>query len=140
MKTALQFTFMILLASLAACSGIDSRIDSNRSAFDTYPPDIQQKIRAGSVDIGFTAEQVRMALGDPDHRYTRQTAEGTLDVWGYRDSGPSFSFGIGGGSFGGSTGLGGGVGVSTGTDYVEDKTRVVFQGDRVTSVEKQVKQ
>jgi hypothetical protein len=80
-----------------------------------------------------------MALGEPDHRYTRQTADGSQDVWGYRDSGPHFSIGIGGASFGGSSAVGGGIGVSTGNDYSDDKLRVVFQNDKVISIEKQVK-
>ena len=129
----------ISLLTLTACSSTESRVHENQAAFDSYPPEVQQKIRSGNVDIGFTPDQVRMALGDPDHRYSRQTAAGTQDVWGYRDTSPSFSFGIGGGSFGGSTGLGGGVGVNTGNAYPEDKISVVFEGDRVTAGEKQVK-
>jgi hypothetical protein len=125
---------------LAACSTVASRIDKNRAVFNSYPPDVQQKIQAGTIDIGFTPEQVHMALGDPDHRYTREASDGRYEIWGYRDSRPSFSFGIGGGSFGRSTGFGGGVGVATGNEYPDDKIRVVFQEGKVSAIERSASQ
>jgi hypothetical protein len=60
-------------------------------------------------------------------------------VWSYRDRGPRFSFGVGvgGGSWSGSRGTFGGVGISTGTGYHDDeKTGVVFdRTGRVTAIE-----
>lgn len=126
----------LLLLALAACASPESRIKDSQSAFDAYPPAAQQKIRAGQADLGFTPEMARMALGDPDRRYTRTTAEGTSEVWAYRDSGPIFSFGLGGGSFGGGSAVGGGVGISTGGEDPQDKLRLVFVGGRVASIEK----
>lgn len=134
----LHFPSVLLLALLAACASPESRIHDQQAAFDSYPPAVQQKIRAGQADIGFTPEQVRMALGEPDHKYTRSSAEGNTEVWGYRDSGPMFSFGVGGGSFGSHSGVGGGVGVATGGDAPEDKVRVVFANGVVQSIEKTV--
>ena len=128
---------VLLPLMLVACSTPQSRIDSNRAAFDTYPPEVQQKIRNGTVDIGFTPDMVRMALGDPDHRYQRTTAGGQAEIWGYASSSPRMSIGIGG--FGGSGHFGGGVGVSTSTgDYgpPADALRVVFDGGKVVAVEK----
>ena len=128
---------MLLSAlTLAACASTDSRIRDHQAAFDHYPPAIQQKIRAGQIDLGFTPEMVEMALGKPDHRYQRTTAQGSSDVWGYSDDSPQFSFGLGGGSFGGSTGLGGGVGISTGQTANQDKLRVVFSSGRVSAIER----
>jgi hypothetical protein len=128
----------LLFAALAACASTGSRIHDNQAAFDGYPPAVQQKIRAGQADIGFSPEQVRMALGEPDRRFTRTAAEGTSEVWAYRDSGPTFSFGVGGGSFGSHSGVGGGVGVATAGDAPEDKLRVVFVNGAVASIEKAV--
>ncbi|MBV8063247.1 MAG: hypothetical protein JOY51_06600 [Nevskia sp.] len=127
---------LLLAALLAACASPDSRIRDSQAAFDSYPPAVQQKIRAGQADVGFTPEQARMALGEPDRKFTRTTAAGSSEVWAYRDSGPMFSFGVGGGSFGSHTGVGGGVGVATGGDAPDDKLRLVFVNGAVVSIEK----
>ena len=124
---------------LAGCSTVASRIDRNRAAFDRYPPEVQQKIRAGQIAIGFTQDMVRMALGDPDHVYQRTTAAGQSEIWGYSSSSPHFSIGIGG--YGGSGNFGGGVGVSTGTyGPMPDALSVVFQNGKVVAVDRNVSQ
>lgn len=116
-----------------------SRIQSARDVYNSYPMDVQEKIAAGEVDVGFTAEQVRMALGKPDRVASRTTPDGTSEVWSYRDKGPRFSVGLGLGvsGGGGSTRVGTGIGVSTGgRDYDDEKTRVVFnQNGEVSAVE-----
>lgn len=124
----------VLLAALG-CSSPGSRIKANQAAFDALPAETQTKIRAGKVEVGYTAAMVKMALGEPDRRYTRTTEKGSSEVWAYRDRGPALSlgFGVGGGS--GSTGMGAGIGVSTAGDRDEDKIRVVLEGDKVTAVE-----
>jgi hypothetical protein len=124
-----------LAAALLACSSPATRIQSNRAQFDAYPPEVQQKIRAGQVEVGFTPDMVRLALGEPDRRYERTDANGTSEVWAYRESKPAFSLGIGGGSFGGSSAVGGGVGVATG-GQAHEKLRVVFVNGKVAAVEK----
>lgn len=136
MKRLNPLSVLFVTALLAACASTDSRIRDNQSAFDGYPPPVQQMIRAGQVGVGFTPEQVRMALGEPDRKFTRTAAEGTSEVWAYRDSGPSFSFGVGGGSFGRGSGVGGGVGVSSAGDAPDDKMRVSFFNGVVASIEK----
>jgi hypothetical protein len=120
---------------VAGCSTTDSRIKNHQAAFDAEPPAVQAKIRAGQIDIGFSPEQVTMALGKPDRSYTRTTARGTSEIWAYEDHKPAFSFGVGVAGGGGSTMVGSGVAVSTGNDRFDDKLRVVFEGGRVTAVE-----
>lgn len=133
----LRFRIASLLAALvlAACASPESRIRDNQTTFDSYPPQAQQKIRAGQIDVGFTPEMVRMALGAPDHVYQRTATEGSSEVWGYTQSRPLFSFGVGGGSYGGGGFGGGGVGVTTGGDQPEDKVRVTFVNGAVTAFE-----
>lgn len=138
MTTARSVSLAALALLLAACSTPASRIEDQQAEFDRYPVDIQQKIRAGNVDVGFTPDQVRLALGKPDRIYTRQNEAGTSEVWAYRDSSPALSFGLGGFNFGGGSGVGGGVGIGTGGTE-EEKVRVVFAGGRVVSVERTVK-
>lgn len=129
----------LLLAAAGCASTPSSRIQSAREVYNSYPMEVQEKIASGQVDVGFTTEQVRMALGKPDRVASRTTPDGTSEVWSYRDKGPRFSvgLGLGVGGGGGSTRVGTGVGVSTGgRDYDDEKTRVIFdQRGQVTSVE-----
>ena len=140
MKTRAAVLAASLLALLlAGCSTVDSRIAKNREAFNSWPPAVQDRVVRGEIDIGFTADQVRVALGEPDRVWTRTSADGTSQVWSYRDRGPKFGFGVGVGvgSFGGSRGTVGGVGISTGPGYRDDeKMGVVFDpSGRVSSIE-----
>ena len=134
-----RFAPLLALAVLAACSTTDTRIRDRQSAFDSYPPAIQQKIRAGQVDVGFTPDMALMALGEPDRRYQRTDEHGASEIWAYRDSSPAFSFGLGGGSFGGGSAYGGGVGVSTGGEAPDDRLRLVFVNGTVVSIERTLK-
>lgn len=123
------------LALLTGCSTPDSRIATHRAAFDQLPAEAQRKIRAGQVDIGFTHEMVQMALGEPDRVFIRQNEQGDTEVWAYRDRAPHFSLGLGMGTGGGHSAVGGGVAVSTG-GYDRDETiRVEFRGAKVTAVD-----
>lgn len=132
-----RFTAVLIAWSflLVGCSTTNSRIKHSQAAFDAAPPSVQSKIRAGKIEVGFTADQVIMALGEPDRRYTRTTERGTSDVWAYADHGPSFSFGVGMASGGGGSMVGAGTSVHTGSDRYEDKMRVVIEGGRVTAIE-----
>lgn len=132
----------LLLAS--GCSTVDSRIAKNRDTFNTWPPAVQDKVVVGQIDLGFTTEQVAVALGEPDRVFTRTTADGTSQVWSYRDRKPRFSFGVGMGmgSWGGGGGSFGGVGINTGAGGYRDdeKLGVVFdQNGRVSSIETRAK-
>lgn len=121
----------------AACSSPSSRISQNQAAFDSWPAAVQEKIRAGKVDTGFTAEQVTTALGKPDHAYTRTTATGTTEVWAWSNNRPSIGFGIGvaGGSSTGA-GVGVGSGVATSGDRNDDRIRVIFDHGIVSAIER----
>ena len=140
MKTKLLSVTLGLAALCAAgCSTVDSRIAKNRDAFNTWPAPVQDKVVTGQIDIGFTPDQVRVALGEPDRVFSRTTADGTSQIWSYRDRGPRFSFGVGVGmgSFGSRGGSFGGVGLGTGSGYYDDeKLGVVFDATgRVSSIE-----
>ena len=126
----------LLLVGLAACATPKSRIERHQEAFDAYPPAVRESIRAGQAEVGFTRDQVELALGRPDRKYVRKTGAGVQDVWAYGASSarPGLSLGLGMGSGAGGI-FSGGVGVDSGGDR-EDRARVVFQGDAVVSVEK----
>ena len=130
-----RFLALLSLALLAACSTPDSRIAGDRAAFDQLPAEVQQKIRAGQVDVGFTPEMVRLALGEPDRKFTRKTGAGDLEVWGYHDNTPQFSIGLGIGGGGRHSAVGGGMEMSTGGYDPEEKVRVEFRAGRVSAVD-----
>ena len=135
MKTALSLCAGLTLLIAVGCSSPTSRIDKNRDAFASWPPAVQEKVQAGKIDLGFTPEQVRVALGDPDRTYTRTSNSGTSEVWAYQERGPKFGFGVGIGSGGGSSSYGGGVAVNTGGNRDDDALRVVFEKGVVSAVE-----
>lgn len=135
MRPISTLSVLACLMLLAGCATPESRIADNRSTFERYSPEVQQKIKAGQVDVGFTHEMVVMALGEPARKFTRKTEVGDTEVWSYHDDSPKFSFGLGMGSGGRGSSVGGGVGVSTGGYDPEEKIRVEFRGGVVTAVD-----
>lgn len=132
------FAFLaVIVAVFAACSSPSSRIRDRKAEFDAYPPLIQAEIRAGRVEVGFTPEQVTLALGKPDREYVRKTASGAQDVWGYGagSSRPRMGLNLGMGSWGGGGSYSGGVGVESEAGH-DERARIVFKDDRVVSVER----
>jgi hypothetical protein len=98
---------------------------------------VQQKIRAGEIAVGFSEEQVLMALGEPDHR-TQVTAEdAAAEVWTWRRSVPGVAVGIGTGSRSGRVGIGTGVTVGEGARS-EDEMVVELVNGRVTRFEQAI--
>lgn len=76
----------VLLALLAGCATPDTpetRIQQNFGVFAGLQFPVQEKIRQGQIDVGFTPDMVRMALGRPARVVTKQTAAGTTEVWSY---------------------------------------------------------
>jgi hypothetical protein len=133
----LRILFACLFLALAGCVTTPAeRIEKGRSAYASWPPDVQARVKAGEVAPGFTPEQVRMALGDPDRVFTSVTGAGTEEVWAYRNHRPRITFGIGMGGGGGSGFVSGATMVSTGGNYPDEVLRVTFAGGRVSVVEK----
>jgi hypothetical protein len=117
--------------ALMACSTTGSRIRSQQELFDSYPAEVQQNIRKGEIDVGYSQEMVEMALGKPDRKVEMQTEDGITEVWTYRKSVPGFSVGMGSGSYIGS-GVGIGTGVAVGEPArSEDRAVVEFWKGRV---------
>ena len=132
---AVPACFLPVLLLLAACASTPrERIAKNPGEFAQYPAAVQEKIRAGQVEVGFTRGMVLLALGEPDRRRTRTAEEGVSEVWVYLSHRPHFSFGVAAGS-GGYSSVGGGVTINTGGNADEETLRVVFRDDRVATVE-----
>lgn len=140
MPTLAMFRLPLLVSALllAACSTPASRIEDRKSTYDSYPPEVQQKLAAGRVDIGYTKEQTLIALGEPRRRFNRTSTTGSEEVWSYSSkTGPSFGFGLGLG--GGSSNVGGGIGLSTYGSNADEKMRVVFVDGKVSAIEELLK-
>lgn len=136
MKTSIQLGLSLGLAVLLAgcASSPQARIKKNPEAFNTYPAEVRTAIERGQVGVGFTPDQVRYALGDPDRVLTRTSESGNAEVWIYRERKSGLGLGLGLGFGGGSVGTG--VGVSTGgREFSDERMRVIFTAGRVSAVE-----
>ncbi len=125
---------MSVIASAINCASVDSRVKKNQMAFDSWPADVREKVRAGKIEIGFTNQMVHVALGDPDRIITRTTDRGVSEGWVYEDSSPGFSLGLGLGAMHGINAFGGGVSVGDGWRDRE-LLRVIIEDGKVTAIE-----
>jgi hypothetical protein len=125
----------IVAIAMMACNTTGSRIRRQQELFDSYPPEVQQNIRNGIIEVGYTPEMVVMALGEPDRKEVTELEDGLAEVWTYSKSVPGFGIGMGTGGY-----AGGGVGIGTGVTVGEparsvDRTVVQFSGGRVKHFE-----
>lgn len=130
-STSLVLGCLALLLSAGCTTSPTTRFSEKQSVASTWSPEVQDKVKAGKVEPGFSKEQVWVAMGKADRSYSRQTQEGSFEVWAYLSKSPSFSIGVGGGSghfFGGGT-------VVTSGGHTDELCRIVFKDDKVISVE-----
>lgn len=133
---------------LTACATPASRIEKNPQLFAQATPEQQALIQQGQIALGFTADFVKLALGEPDRVTERVDASGTETVWHYLDAdayGPYAGgyYGPGWGPFGPYYGpYFGPYGYWPPVNYVQaqpndrDRVRVVFREQLVTSIER----
>jgi len=130
MKSLRNLGLLSLLIGLFGCASTDRRIADNQALFDSYDVATQSMIRQGEIAIGFTPDQVRLALGDPDREATLETDSGKAILWQYYDGKPALGLSLGVGTgVGGRGSFGTGVGVGTGGTQEVEKS-IVF--DRET--------
>lgn len=133
---SLKRWWAVAALAFAGCATTpEARVEKNAAAVAAWPEEVRAKVRAGQVAVGFSPEQVRVALGDPDRTFTRTEAQVAREVWVYLDRGSKLSFGVGVGSGGGGSGLGGGVSVGSGGRGERELRRVIFEGGRVSAIE-----
>lgn len=80
---ALFLSLFLISGCMTAQQIRKQRIEQNQDFFDTYSTDIQEKIRRGQIDLGFSRQMIEMAWGTPDRIYTRLTTDGLLTIWTY---------------------------------------------------------
>lgn len=84
MKTLITFFSLFAgLMLLTACNTPESRIAKQPELFNRLTPEQQQMVKEGRVGIGFDADMVKLALGDPDRIRERVDANGRSEVWLY---------------------------------------------------------
>jgi hypothetical protein len=72
-----------LSALLSGCATPEYRIKKNADLFATFPPEVQENVRRGLIEPGYTRDMVYIAKGEPDRKYQRRTAEGQTEIWSY---------------------------------------------------------
>jgi hypothetical protein len=136
MKKSLMLCLAVafLIAGAGCASSPQSRIKDKQAAFNSYPAEVRAAIERGQVAVGFTPDQVRLALDEPDRVLSRTTEGGYSEVWIYREKNARFGLGLGVGMSNNS--MGGGVGVSTGgREFPDERMRVIFTAGRVSAIE-----
>jgi len=72
---------------LAGCATPGYRIRKNPELFASFPPEVQETVRKGSIKLGYTGDMVFIALGEPSRIFQRETEHGKAEIWSYTDIG-----------------------------------------------------
>ena len=126
---------------LAGCATPAKRIQQNQELFDSFPVAAQARIRGGQIDLGFTPDMVRIALGEPQRKLIRRAAGGETEVWLYVDAVRRYDRqrvdvdGLNVSGPGGLRSLGGSAWVNVEQNKEFVRTRVEFQNGAVAAIE-----
>ena len=71
------------LGFVAGCQSVESRIKEKPEVFAKADLATQEKITQGIIEIGFTEDQVYLALGKPDQKRESRTENGSRVTWVY---------------------------------------------------------
>jgi hypothetical protein len=136
MKILSWIAAVVIASVLIGCQSYPpDRISAHQAEFNSWPPAVQAQVRAGQVGLGFTSDQVLIALGDPSEKTQAGVPGNYSEVWVYHREAPRFSIAIGGMSFGGHSAVGGAVSANGLKLGVDENGRVIFLNGRVTEVE-----
>ncbi len=85
MKNAVLLIVALLFLLQAGCT---KSIRYSEEEIKSFPPNIQENIRKGQVDLGMTQEQVRYAWGSPDSQKILEPFDGKArEEWIYSTTG-----------------------------------------------------
>jgi outer membrane protein assembly factor BamE (lipoprotein component of BamABCDE complex) len=85
MNMTFRWFAVAALVLLAGCNTPESRIKKDPELFNSFSPAVQEGIRQGKVEVGYTADMVQMSMGEPSRKYFRKTAAGETEIWAYSD-------------------------------------------------------
>lgn len=146
MTTYLRLCLILPAVLIAAgCATTASRIQKNQELFDSFPVAAQARIRSGQIDLGFTEDMVRIAMGDPQRKRIRRSMTEKRDVWLYTDTIQRYQrqhADIDGMTIygsGGSGGIGGTAWINVLQEREVLKLRVEFLDGRVVVIEEPAK-
>lgn len=83
MKAFLCLPLFGLLLVATGCATPEARIKRHAELFATFPPEVQEKVREGVIQLGYTQDMVFLAIGQPNHTQQRVDSTGTTLVWRY---------------------------------------------------------
>jgi hypothetical protein len=66
------------------CSGISTRIHEHQPEFSSYPAAVQEKIKSGRIEPGFTETMVYLAKGKPDKKKMVLEDHNSIVIWIYQ--------------------------------------------------------
>jgi hypothetical protein len=137
--------FLLPLAVLLAGGAPPpKRKHQNQELFDSFPVAAQARIRGGQIDLGFTPDMVRIALGDPQRKTLRRAAAGETEIWFYLDSIRRYDRqrvdvdGLSLSGPGGLRSLGGSAWINVEQSREIVRVRVEFQNGAVAAIEEPV--
>jgi len=73
----------VLVSLAVGCASPEYRIRKHPELFASFPPEVQENVAAGKIEIGYDPDMVFIAMGRPDHTYSRQTESGLTLIWAY---------------------------------------------------------
>jgi len=78
---------VVVALLLAGCetAALSTRIEEKAELFARLTPEQQRDIRAGVIEVGYTTDMVYMALGRPGNIAAKDTPEGPVAMWTYRN-------------------------------------------------------
>jgi hypothetical protein len=136
----------VLLAAVggllaAGCATPAHRIKQNPELFASFPPAAQENVRQGRIEVGYTKDMVRIALGRPGRVAVRTTQSGTAEIWIYTSVEYRTAFEPGGGGYwyrdraGRLRHVAAWAGLGVQERHENDLVRVEFDGNTVTAIE-----
>lgn len=78
-----SLTLLGLLAFVAGCESVDTRIKEKPEVFANVDKATQDKIKQGIIELGYTEDMVYLALGKPDQKRESVNAGGRTMTWVY---------------------------------------------------------
>lgn len=90
LRRSAGFTLPLLLLAAGCVSTPADRIAKHPELFASLPPADQDRIRQGQIELGFTPDMVRLALGEPDRHMVRRAVEGNAEIWFYVETAPQY--------------------------------------------------
>jgi hypothetical protein len=77
------FFSAVALFLVAGCNTFEQRSQEKSSTFASLSPESKEKLKHGVIEIGNTSDMVYIALGAPDERHEKTTANGHETTWVY---------------------------------------------------------